>query len=124
MRGCSKSAPSKSVPQTYSIRTANVQQLCCKRHSNVHTAYSKRTAFVGLQRALAQFMLDTHTREHGYTEAYVPYLVQEQALVGTSQLPKFEEDLFKTTDETPFYLIPTAEVSLTNLAREQIFEVP
>ena len=74
-----------------------------------------------LQRALAQFMLDTHTREHGYTEAYVPYLVQAQALVGTSQLPKFEEDLFKTTDDTPFYLIPTAEVSLTNLAREQIF---
>ena len=75
-----------------------------------------------MQRALAQFMLDTHTREHGYTEAYVPYLVQEQALVGTSQLPKFEEDLFKTTDDTPFYLIPTAEVSLTNLAREQIFD--
>jgi seryl-tRNA synthetase len=75
-----------------------------------------------LQRALAQFMLDTHTSEHGYTEAYVPYLVQSQALFGTSQLPKFEEDLFKTIDETPFYLIPTAEVSLTNLVREQILE--
>ena len=81
-----------------------------------------RGGLAQLQRALAQFMLDTHTREHGYTEAYVPYLVQANALVGTSQLPKFEEDLFKTTDETPFYLIPTAEVSLTNLAREQIFE--
>ena len=81
-----------------------------------------RGGLARLQRALAQFMLDTHTREHGYTEAYVPYLVQEQALVGTSQLPKFEEDLFKTTDDTPFYLIPTAEVSLTNLAREQIFD--
>ncbi len=75
-----------------------------------------------LQRALAQFMLDTHTQEHGYLESYVPYLVQAHALVGTSQLPKFEEDLFKTTGETPFYLIPTAEVSLKNLAREQILE--
>lgn len=75
-----------------------------------------------MQRALIQFMLDTHTEEHGYEEAYVPYLVQEQALIGTGQLPKFEEDLFKTTDETPFYLIPTAEVSVTNLARDVIFE--
>jgi seryl-tRNA synthetase len=75
-----------------------------------------------LQRALIQFMLDTHTSEHGYTEAYVPYLVRSQALVGTGQLPKFEEDLFKTETETPFYLIPTAEVPVTNLARETIFE--
>ena len=75
-----------------------------------------------LQRALVQFMLDTHTREHGYTEAYVPYLVQSHALIGTSQLPKFEEDQFKTTDDPPFYLIPTAEVSLTNLVREQILD--
>ncbi len=75
-----------------------------------------------LQRALIQFMLDVHTNEHGYQEVYVPYLVQEQALFGTSQLPKFEEDLFKTDGDTPFYLIPTAEVPLTNLAREQIFE--
>jgi len=63
-----------------------------------------------MQRALVQFMLDTHTQEHGYEEVYVPYLVQDQALLGTGQLPKFEEDLFKTTTETPFYLIPTAEV--------------
>ena len=76
-----------------------------------------------LQRALIQMMLDTHTEEHGYEETYVPYLVQAQALVGTGQLPKFEEDLFKTETETPFYLIPTAEVPVTNLARDAIFEV-
>lgn len=75
-----------------------------------------------MQRALVQFMLDTHTTEHGYEEAYVPYLVQDQALVGTGNLPKFEADLFKTTDETPFYLIPTAEVPVTNFARDMIFE--
>jgi seryl-tRNA synthetase len=75
-----------------------------------------------LQRALIQFMLDTHTTEHGYTEAYVPYLVRSQALVGTGQLPKFEEDLFKTETETPFFLIPTAEVPVTNLARDTIFD--
>jgi seryl-tRNA synthetase len=74
-----------------------------------------------LQRALIQFMLDTHTSEHGYTEAYVPYLVRGQALVGTGQLPKFEEDLFKTQTEPPFFLIPTAEVPVTNLARDTIF---
>ncbi len=75
-----------------------------------------------LQRALIQFMLDTHTSEHGYVETYVPFLVQEQALVGTGQLPKFEEDLFRTTTETPFYLIPTAEVPVTNFARDVIFD--
>ena len=75
-----------------------------------------------MQRALVQLMLDTHTTEHGYEEAYVPYLVQDQALVGTGNLPKFEADLFKTTDETPFYLIPTAEVPVTNFARDVIFE--
>ncbi len=75
-----------------------------------------------LQRALIQFMLDTHTAEHGYAETYVPYLVKSPALLGTGQLPKFEEDQFKTTDETPFYLIPTAEVPVTNLARETIFD--
>lgn len=79
-----------------------------------------------LHRALAQFMLDLHAREHGYTEVYVPYLVQSQALVGTGQLPKFEDDLFKVggASEQPaqhaFYLIPTAEVPVTNLVREQI----
>jgi seryl-tRNA synthetase len=73
-----------------------------------------------LQRALIQFMLDVHTREHGYEETYAPYLVLADALVGTGQLPKFEADLFRTTDEPPFYLIPTAEVPLTNLVRGQI----
>jgi seryl-tRNA synthetase len=75
-----------------------------------------------LQRALIQLMLDTHTDEHGYEEKYVPYLVHADALVGTGNLPKFEDDLFRTTTETPYYLIPTAEVPLTNLARDAIFE--
>ncbi|HXS21713.1 MAG TPA: serine--tRNA ligase, partial [Steroidobacteraceae bacterium] len=79
-----------------------------------------------LHRALAQFMLDLHSREHGYTEVYVPYLVQSQALLGTGQLPKFEEDLFRVggkgeaAAQQGFYLIPTAEVPVTNLVREQI----
>ena len=75
-----------------------------------------------LQRALAQFMLDLHTGEHGYTEIYAPYLVGPQALVGTGQLPKFEQDLFALRGEQNLYLIPTSEVSMTNLAREQIIE--
>jgi seryl-tRNA synthetase len=75
-----------------------------------------------LHRAIIQFMLDVHTAENGYEETYVPYLVQANALTGTGQLPKFEEDLFKTDGETPFYLIPTAEVPLTNLTRESILE--
>jgi len=73
-----------------------------------------------LHRALAQFMLDLHTKDHGYREAYVPYLVQAAALVGTGQLPKFEEDLFAVRGNPGFYLIPTAEVPLTNLVRDQI----
>lgn len=74
-----------------------------------------------LHRALAQFMLDTHTGKHGYTEMYVPYLANAQSLYGTGQLPKFEEDLFKTAlGERGFYLIPTSEVSLTNLAADAI----
>jgi seryl-tRNA synthetase len=75
-----------------------------------------------LHRALAQFMLDLHTREHGYTEAYVPYLVQGPALQGTGQLPKFEQDLFKVQGEQGFYLIPTAEVPVTNLVRDSIVD--
>jgi seryl-tRNA synthetase len=73
-----------------------------------------------LHRALAQFMLDLHTTEHGYTEAYVPYLVRPAALTGTGQLPKFAQDLFALVSDPPLYLIPTAEVPLTNLVREQI----
>jgi seryl-tRNA synthetase len=79
-----------------------------------------RGPLAGLQRALAQFMLDLHTRVHGYTEAYVPYLVLPAALQGTGNLPKFEADLFALRGEQQFYLIPTAEVPLTNLVREQI----
>ena len=75
-----------------------------------------------LHRALAQFMLDTHTAEHGYTEVYVPYLVNAASLHGTGQLPKFEEDLFKVQrgDQDPLYLIPTAEVPVTNIVRDEI----
>ncbi len=75
-----------------------------------------------LHRALTQFMLDLHVGTHGYREAYVPYLVQAQALVGTGQLPKFEQDLFAVKGDPGFYLIPTAEVPVTNLVRDQILE--
>ena len=75
-----------------------------------------------MQRALIQFMLDVHTSDNGYEETYVPYLVKSDALQGTGQLPKFEADLFKIEGESPYYLIPTAEVPLTNLARESILE--
>ena len=75
-----------------------------------------------LHRALTQFMLDTHTGEHGYQECYVPYLVNADSLRGTGQLPKFEEDLFATRGDDPFYLIPTAEVPVTNLVRDEIVE--
>ena len=76
-------------------------------------------AIAGLHRALIQFMLDTHTREHGYREVNVPYLVNAESCRGTGQLPKFEQDLFHVK-EHGFYLIPTAEVPVTNMARDQI----
>ena len=75
-----------------------------------------------LHRALIQFMLDVHTNEHGYTEVYVPYIVNSESLKGTGQLPKFEEDLFCVDKEAGHYLIPTAEVPVTNIARDEIFE--
>jgi seryl-tRNA synthetase len=75
-----------------------------------------------LHRALAQFMLDTHTGEHGYTELYVPYLVLGHALQGTGQLPKFEADLFRVQGEQGFFLIPTAEVPVTNVVRDTIVD--
>ncbi|HEU4619949.1 MAG TPA: serine--tRNA ligase [Gammaproteobacteria bacterium] len=81
-----------------------------------------RASLARLHRALGQFMLDLHTREHGYTEAYVPYLADERALFGTGQLPKFDADLFAVAGETRRLLIPTAEVPLTNLARERILD--
>ncbi len=78
-----------------------------------------------LHRALAQFMIDLHQREHGYREAWVPYLVTRKSLTGTGQLPKFEQDLFKLArepSESELFLIPTAEVPLTNLAGDRIFD--
>jgi seryl-tRNA synthetase len=74
-----------------------------------------------MHRALIQFMLDTH-REHGYQEVYVPYMVNSESLRGTGQLPKFEEDLFKLNNEQGYYLIPTAEVPVTNFMRDAILE--
>lgn len=73
-----------------------------------------------LQRALTQFMLDIHTREHGYREVYVPYLVNASSLQGTGQLPKFAQDLFAMSGEPGYYLIPTAEVPVTNIVRDEI----
>lgn len=75
-----------------------------------------------LHRALAQFMLNLHTGEHGYTETYVPYLVNAETLYGTGQLPKFEDDLFKMEGDNPLYLIPTAEVPATNLVADSILD--
>ena len=75
-----------------------------------------------MHRALIQFMMDLHTREHGYQEIYVPYIVNRDSLRGTGQLPKFEEDLFRLEGEQGYYLIPTAEVPVTNVARDRIFE--
>ncbi|MCR4332923.1 MAG: serine--tRNA ligase [Sulfuricaulis sp.] len=75
-----------------------------------------------LHRALIQFMLDLHTQEHGYTETYVPYMVNADSLRGTGQLPKFEQDLFALKGEQAYYLIPTAEVPVTNILRDVIVE--
>lgn len=75
-----------------------------------------------MHRALTQFMLDTHINEHGYTEIYVPYIVNSDSLRGTGQLPKFEQDLFKIGTENPLYLIPTAEVPVTNIVRDEILD--
>jgi seryl-tRNA synthetase len=75
-----------------------------------------------LERALINFMLDVHTREHGYTETLPPFIVNSDALYGTGQLPKFEGDLFKLTDERGLYLVPTAEVPVTNIRREEMLD--
>ncbi len=79
-------------------------------------------AVARLHRALAQFMLDVHTQEHGYTEIYAPYLVNGNSLFGTGQLPKFHEDLFHIKD-AGYYLIPTAEVPVTNIVRDEIVDL-
>jgi len=85
-----------------------------------------RAGIAKMHRALIQLMLDTHTEQHGYTETYVPYLVNPESLYGTSQLPKFAEDLFTvqgtTQDGKPLYMIPTAEVPLTNTVRDEIVD--
>ena len=81
-----------------------------------------RGGIARMHRALSQFMLDTHQIEHGYEEVNVPYLVNRESLYGTGQLPKFEEDLFKLQDEREFYLIPTAEVPVTNIYRNEIID--
>jgi seryl-tRNA synthetase len=81
-----------------------------------------RGALAHLQRALTQLMVDVHTREHGYVEHYVPYHVNDRALYGTGQLPKFAADLFALEGDNKLRLIPTAEVSLTNLVRDSILE--
>jgi seryl-tRNA synthetase len=81
-----------------------------------------RGGLASLHRALTQFMLNTHIQEHGYEEVYVPYIVNRESLFGTGQLPKFEEDLFKLDDEREFYLIPTAEVPITNIYRNEIVD--
>ncbi|MCF7971085.1 MAG: serine--tRNA ligase [Methylococcaceae bacterium] len=75
-----------------------------------------------LQRALIQFMLDTHSTEHGYEETYVPYIVNADSLYGTGQLPKFADDLFKVSSDPDLYLIPTAEVPVTNIVRNEIID--
>ena len=75
-----------------------------------------------LERALISFMLDTHRGEHGYLETLPPFIVNKAALFGTGQLPKFETDLFKLTDERELYLVPTAEVPVTNYHREEILD--
>ena len=88
-----------------------------------------RGGLARMHRALAQFMLDTHTREHGYTECYTPYIVNAETLVGTTQLPKFEADMFSVRkgglegEGEPLYLISTSEISLTNTVRDEILPV-
>ena len=81
-----------------------------------------RGGLASLHRALTQFMLNTHIYQHGYEEVYVPYIVNRDSLFGTGQLPKFEEDLFKLEDDRGFYLIPTAEVPVTNIYRDAIVD--
>jgi seryl-tRNA synthetase len=94
-------------------------QQAAKLSGSRFTVY--KGAAARLERALVSFFLDVHG-SRGYTELLTPYLVTGEAMTGTGQLPKFEEDLFKTTGETPLYLIPTAEVPVTNLHRDEIFE--
>lgn len=81
-----------------------------------------KSGIARLHRALIQFMIDVHTTEHGYQEIHVPFVVNKESLFGTGQLPKFEDDLFKLRDDREFYLIPTAEVPVTNVLRDEIVD--
>jgi len=114
----------KFVPKDHQVLGENLQQLDIP--ASVKIAGARFSVLKGdlakLQRSLIQFMLDTHIEENGYEELYVPYIVNKDSLIGTGQLPKFEEDLFKLTDEREFYLTSTAEVPVTNLIRDEILE--
>lgn len=119
------------VPKTFSFTPKDHVDLGSRDHQMDFESASKisgarfvvlRGKLAKLQRALAEFMLDLHTNKHGYTEMYVPLLVHADALYGTGQLPKFAEDFFSIRGEHDFTLIPTAEVSLTNMVRDQIIE--
>jgi len=103
---------------------ADINQLDFDRASKVTGSRFSlmRGPLANLHRALTQFMINTHINEHGYEEVYVPYVVNKESLFGTGQLPKFEEDLFKLEDDREFYLIPTAEVPVTNIYREEILD--
>ena len=81
-----------------------------------------KSDLAGLHRSLTQFMLDLHTKEHGYEELYVPYIVNSDSLIGTGQLPKFEKDLFKIEGDENYYLTSTAEIPVTNMLRDQIID--
>jgi seryl-tRNA synthetase len=81
-----------------------------------------RSEIAHLQRALLNFMMDTHVNEHGYEEVYVPFIVNKDSLLGTGQLPKFEDDLFKLDNQNDFYLTSTAEVPVTNLFRDEVID--
>jgi seryl-tRNA synthetase len=103
---------------------AGISQLDFNRASKITGSRFSlmRGPLAGLHRALTQFMITTHINDHGYEEVYVPYAVNKESLFGTGQLPKFEEDLFKLEDNREFYLIPTAEVPVTNIYREEIID--
>ena len=117
-------------PKTYDIEVKDHDDLGSGKGLDLEIATkltgSRFSVMLGgmakLHRALTQFMIDLHTTEHGYEEVYVPYIVNRDSLRGTGQLPKFEEDLFCVDDEAGYYLIPTAEVPVTNLVRDEIIK--
>ena len=114
----------KFEPKDHQVLGENLQQLDIPASAKIAGARFSvlKGDLAKLQRSLIQFMLDIHIEENGYEELYVPYIVNKDSLIGTGQLPKFEEDLFKLTDEREFYLTSTAEVPVTNLIRDEILE--